>query len=367
MTHTVNVKPYKPHTRPSSFPSNPPSQYKPNQVATQAFYRYTRYTQLQPQVLTSQISHIHSFDKWLQTYQFFGCDFNMIHISSMFQAAVRIYKQTQTRFPQDEFNSLVTTFFNNISLAHPRELSNTAWAFEKLSMTTPLLEQLIEESIKKIQDFNPQDLAITALAFAKAARINNFNPEKLKILFEQIEIETLKKIDYFNPQDLANTLEAFSILKISNIDLFISIANQILSKIKNFKPVELASVAFSFSHFPLYSTELYQKLFEMLANETAAKIKDFYSNDLSLLISAFHILSANAKVKKSLDPTFNPDVFIQMSSFIDKITINPNVLSHEDVKSNDFSKASAKEFEAFADLKEFEALEQEIYRTTAVY
>jgi len=81
-------------------------------------------------------------------------------------------------------------------------VSNTAHSIAKLAIPgaawDPLWEELKLTALARVPDFNPQDMANTAWAFAKAGHAA---PE----LFDAIAAGAARRVGEFNPQNLANT------------------------------------------------------------------------------------------------------------------------------------------------------------------
>ena len=104
-------------------------------------------------------------------------------------------------------------------------LANIAWAFATLGHEDKaLFESLGAETVRKIRDFNPQDIANTAWAFATLGYQN-------KALFESLGDEAVRKIRDFKPQGLANTAWAFAVM--NTLDL--PFVNQIGKQMECFK------------------------------------------------------------------------------------------------------------------------------------
>ena len=65
--------------------------------------------------------------------------------------------------------AIAAASISKIADFNPQDLANTAWAFATLQIKDEgLLGAIAAASISKIADFNPQDLANTAWAFATA-------------------------------------------------------------------------------------------------------------------------------------------------------------------------------------------------------
>ena len=89
---------------------------------------------------------------------------------------------------------------------NPQDLANTAWAFATAGRAAPaLLDAIATEAVRRgLRDFKPQNLANTAWAFATAGRA-------APTLLDAIAAEAVRSdLRDFNEQELANTAWAFA-------------------------------------------------------------------------------------------------------------------------------------------------------------
>ena len=88
----------------------------------------------------------------------------------------------------------------------PRELANVAYGAARCGrsgMLRMLAAALATAAERRLSEFNPQDVANTAWAFATM----NYRDEKL---FPALAIAAERRLSEFSPQDVANTAWAFA-------------------------------------------------------------------------------------------------------------------------------------------------------------
>ena len=137
---------------------------------------------------------------------------------------------------------------------NPQELANTAWAFATAGHAAPALFDPIaaEEAAGRVRELNPQVLANTTWAFATAGHA-------APGLFEAIAEEASGRVREFTPQALANTAWAFATAGHAAPALFeaIAIVEEAAGGVREFKPQELANTAWAYAasdHLAVEST-----------------------------------------------------------------------------------------------------------------
>jgi hypothetical protein len=129
----------------------------------------------------------------------------------------------------------------------PQNLSNTVWAYATMNVKHSALFMKIGNSIVKLKDlksFEPQALSNTVWAFATA---NIEHPGLLmKVGSAIVDSKDLKS---FNPQNLANTVWAFATFNIQHHGLFKTIGNAIveLKDLKSFNAQDLSNTLWAYA------------------------------------------------------------------------------------------------------------------------
>ena len=127
---------------------------------------------------------------------------------------------------------------------NPQDLANTAWAFATAGHAAPaLLDAIATEAVRGgLRDFRPQELTNTAWAFAKAERA-------APTLLDAIATEAVRGgMRDFNPQNLTNTAWAFATAGHAAPALLDAIATEaVRGGPREFKPQELANAAWAFA------------------------------------------------------------------------------------------------------------------------
>ncbi|KAJ8600482.1 hypothetical protein CTAYLR_004475 [Chrysophaeum taylorii] len=177
-----------------------------------------------------------------------------------------------------------------IKLFNPRNLASTAWAFAADRALTHLsslrgdrrrgyisawrvqsagarqyrvglrrgnrIEAFVtiaRAASSRLGEFNPQNLANTAWAFAEdrdlATTARAFATARIEALelFAVIAREASSRFGEFNPQNLANTAYAFATTGIESPELFDAIAMAARSQLREFNPQALATTAWAFA------------------------------------------------------------------------------------------------------------------------
>ena len=158
------------------------------------------------------------------------------------------------------FDAIAAESKPRLSEFNPQELANTAWAFATAGVPAPeLFDEIAAESKPRLSEFNPQELTSTAWAFATAGVPA---PE----LFDEIATASKPRLKKFNPQDLANTAWAFAVTNKASSALLGEIADCASRCIDDFElegltQLHLVTIEVDGpSHFGLRSTAAAQQL-----------------------------------------------------------------------------------------------------------
>jgi len=160
---------------------------------------------------------------------------------------------------------------------NPQQLANTAWAFATAVHAAPaLFDAIAEESSKQVGKFKAQDMANTAWAFATAGHTAS-------ALFDAIAAESAGRVREFKPQELANTAWAFATAGQAAPALFDAIAAEAVGRVREFKPQELANTAWAFAT----AGHAAPALFDAIAAEAVRRVREFNSHALANTAWAF--------------------------------------------------------------------------------
>lgn len=166
--------------------------------------------------------------------------------------------------------------------ACPQNISNTLWSFSTAEIyDRPLFEASAKMMVDHIEDFNAQELANSASAFAFFGEVDH-------ALFKTIGNEAIVKLATFTPQNLANLLHAFASSSVSHPRLFDSISREAALRLdtgsSSFNPQELANLVWSCAK----AKEADPRLFHLVAKETLDRLDEFVEpQHLSNIIWAF--------------------------------------------------------------------------------
>ena len=165
---------------------------------------------------------------------------------------------------------------------NPQDMANTVWAFAKAGHSAPaLFDAVAAEALTKMPHFIPQDIANTVWAFATAMH-------SAPALFDAVAAEVLTKMPNFNPQDIANTVWAFATAGHSAPALFDAVAAAAVTKMPHFIPQGLADTvwAFATARYP------HSQLFDAVLQRT---VLSFHSHGL-MPIELSRLLLSFAKI-----------------------------------------------------------------------
>ena len=127
-------------------------------------------------------------------------------------------------------------------------------------------------------DFSPQDLTITARVFASAG----IKDDKL---FDKLAEESLKKLEKFNSEELSSIVYAFAIVDRMHFPLFNEVAKIAPFKIRNgeFSNTELSWITWVFASVGIID----KQLFESIADAVVDNFGNFNRKDLDSIILSF--------------------------------------------------------------------------------
>jgi hypothetical protein len=209
-------------------------------------------------------------------------DFQARHLSNLIWAIATLPLDQSTK------NPIIDTIAS-LSLAHIDEfnaqnLANTAWAFARLGRQHNLLfTRIAEQSLAKLDTFSTQNLSNLLWAFAKL----NFRSHKL---FVAMKAACSNQLHNFRPQELSNILWALATLEVPCSQLAWAIVDRSLL-VTDFKPQELASLAWACAKLRLRSQSLFRSMIKhVLANST-----QFGSREIANIAWAFVTLELKCK------------------------------------------------------------------------
>ncbi|KAJ1639500.1 hypothetical protein T492DRAFT_856404 [Pavlovales sp. CCMP2436] len=158
-----------------------------------------------------------------------------------------------------------------------QELANVALAFATAGVSDPqLFEAIGREARARIGEYNAQELANTAWAFAKLS-------VPADELFNAIAREAEPRLGEFIAQGLANTAWAFATAAVPAEGLLDAIASQSAPRLAEFKTQELANIAWAFATAGVPSA----RLFDAIAHEAFPRVYGFTTQGLANLVWAF--------------------------------------------------------------------------------
>ena len=158
-----------------------------------------------------------------------------------------------------------------------QELSNTAWAYATTGHWAPeLLEVISAEAVARVREFTPQALSNTAWAFATAK-------QRQPALFDAIAVEALRRVRQFTPQALSVTVWAFATARHKAPALHDAIAAEAAERVREFNPQELSNTAWAFAT----AGHAADALLDAIAEEAAGRVCEFNEQELTNTAWAF--------------------------------------------------------------------------------
>jgi len=122
---------------------------------------------------------------------------------------------------------------------------------------------LAEAASLRVAQFNPQDLAMIAWAFATAGH-------QAPALFEALAVEAAPRLEEFNPQNLASIAWTFATVGHQAPALFDALAVEAFPRLEEFNPQNLASIAWAYAVVDMRSQHLFGASSEPFAELCAA-------------------------------------------------------------------------------------------------
>jgi len=196
-------------------------------------------------------------------------------------AAHRLAKRGGRRFRDDpRVAQLAEGCRRRVGDFNSQEMAITAWAFATASVAAPrLFEAIAAEASARIRQFTPQQLANTAWAFATAS-------VAAPRVFEAIADEAPRRIHEFNSQGLANTAWAFATASVAAPRLFEAIADETRRRIREFNAQEMANTIWAFACVDWDQDDIFMRL----GSTIEAKLDEFEDVELSqIYIAALYV------------------------------------------------------------------------------
>jgi len=165
----------------------------------------------------------------------------------------------------------------SVSDFNAQNLANTAWAFATAGRAAPALFDAISvEAACRVSDFNPQNLANTAWAFATAGRA-------APVLFEALAAEAAQRVRDFSSQNLANTAWAFATAGRAAPALFDAIAAEATRRVRASSTQDMANTAWAFAT----AGRAAPVLFDALAAEVVRRVRELNPQEMANTAWAF--------------------------------------------------------------------------------
>jgi len=155
--------------------------------------------------------------------------------------------------------------------AEPQQLANTAWAYARARHAAPaLLDAIATAAMARVDDFSPQALANMAWAYATAR-------QPAPALMDAIAVAAVVQIAEFNPQDLANTAWAYATARHEVPELMDAIAVAVAVRAGEFQTQNLANTAWAYATAGHGSPAL----MDAIAAVAAARVGKFKPQELA--------------------------------------------------------------------------------------
>ena len=162
-----------------------------------------------PRQLTAKIKQASTVEELLQLHELHSTAFNDIHISATWTKL----KNLNGRLSESGLKTLVrhTLQMTKKGEMGARQMANVAHAVVKCALRGTTLNNLFDAlasaSVARVREFNPQELANTAWAYATAGHAA---PQ----LLDALASASVARVREFNPQNLANTAWAYAVLDV---------------------------------------------------------------------------------------------------------------------------------------------------------
>ena len=164
-----------------------------------------------------------------------------------------------------------------IDAFQPQEIANTAWGFAKTDfIERPLFLAIVAAALTRLGKFNPQELANTVWAFAMGG-------VAAETLFEAVAVEAVWQIRDFNVHDMAAAVWAFATMGVAAQTMFNTIALEAPRRIRDFKKQDMSQMVWAFATAGLAALTL----FEAIAVEARSWIWKFDPPEIANTVWGF--------------------------------------------------------------------------------
>jgi O-acetyl-ADP-ribose deacetylase (regulator of RNase III) len=164
----------------------------------------------------------------------------------------------------------------NTGIKAPPELEKAAGQNAEEGTHAELFTALSRAVVKRISEFNAQNLAITAWSFARAGRTD---PE----LFDSMAREAERRVDEFTAQDITYTTWAFETAGRKDPSLYAALARVAEQRMSQFKAADLVNTAWSFSKAGVKDPQLYAAF----GRAVLYRVSEFNEVEIETLAKAF--------------------------------------------------------------------------------
>ena len=164
---------------------------------------------------------------------------------------------------------------------NPQNLANTAYAYAKADHAAPALfdaiaAEVVRRLVRRVDKFTPEGLTNLLWGYAKA-------DHAAPALFNAIAAEVARRVDKFNPQDLAKTVWGYAKAGHAAPVLFDAIAPEVARRVDKFNPQDLANTAWGYATAGHAAPEL----LDAISKESVSRVRDFNAQNLSNMAWAY--------------------------------------------------------------------------------
>jgi len=153
----------------------------------------------------------------------------------------------------------------------PQNIANTSWAYAKLAiLDAELMDAISAQSMRTMAAFRTEEFSITAWAFATLLIVD-------VPLLASISAASLPSMSAFNNQSIANTAWAFSKLSVTDEPLMTAISAASIAPRADLGPQEMANLAWSLATIQRQDITL----IDAISSEAIKKISQFATQNLS--------------------------------------------------------------------------------------
>ena len=239
-----------------------------------------------PALLTSYIKKAWTVEALFETCSAHQASFNHIHVSACWNKLGQLARAAERGWPEAHAQALqllmqhTTRTVSTSSEIRARELANIAHGVAKSGVRSAdaesLMAALARSMERRLGDCNPQELANTAWAFAKAG-----HPDPA--LFTAVAGAAERRLGSFNAQELTNTAWAFATAGQTNEQLFVELAQAVGQRLGDFNTQGLANTSWAFAK----AGHTDPQLFKAMAKMAQQRLRDFNSQDIANTAWAF--------------------------------------------------------------------------------